>query len=269
MTELLVRVADIQRKATRAKAVERDERDDPFIARLQRFADFTAVDLNSLHAVLECEQRVKKRRELVLEGDVFGKLGFVKDGFAVRYKLLRNGKRQILSFLLPGDVVGLPGSFLDRAVHSVVAVTDMTLQMCALDALVALCCRRPKFGLALSWLAAQDAALYAERVIDIGRRRPMERLAHFLLETHARLAMVRRAGASAFELPVTQEMISDALRLSVPHLNRTLAQLRAERLIAVSERRIEIIDRPAMERLAQFQPISPARIPFSAEAEMH
>jgi CRP-like cAMP-binding protein len=106
-------------------------------------------------------------------------------------------------------------------------------------------------------------------VIDIGRRTPLERLAHFLLETHARLAMVRRAETSAFELPVTQEMISDALGLSVPHLNRTLAQLRAERMIAVCERRIEIIDRSAMERLAQFQPISPARIPIFEDAEMH
>ncbi len=269
MTELLVRVTDIARKARRAKTPPRDERDDPFIARLQSFADFTAADLSSLRAVLECEQRIKKRRDLVLEGDVFCKLGFVKDGFAVRYKLLRNGKRQILSFLLPGDIVGVPGSFLDRAVHSVVAVTEMTVQMCTLDAFVALCGRRPKFGLALSWLAAQDAALYAERVIDIGRRRPMERLAHFLLETHARLAMVRRAEASAFELPVTQEMISDALGLSVPHLNRTLAQLRAERMIAVHERRITILDRPALERLAQFQSVNPARIPLSADTEMH
>ncbi len=269
MTELLFRVADIKRKATRTKPAPAGRCDDPFVARLQSFADFTAADLNSLRALLDCEQRVKKRRDLVLEGDVFCKLGFVKDGFAVRYKLLRNGKRQILSFLLPGDVVGLPGSFLDRAVHSVVAVTDMVVEMCTVDAFAALCCRRPKFGLALSWLAAQDAALYAERVIDIGRRTPTERLAHFLLETHARLAAVGRAEISAFELPVTQEMISDALGLSVPHLNRTLAQLRAERLIAVNERRIAIIDRPAMERLAQFQAVRPARIPISAQAEMH
>jgi CRP-like cAMP-binding protein len=106
-------------------------------------------------------------------------------------------------------------------------------------------------------------------VIDIGRRTPVERLAHFLLETHARLALVRRAEASSFELPVTQEMISDALGLSVPHLNRTLAQLHAERLIALNEHCITIIDRPAMERLAQFQPLSPARIPISEQAEMH
>ena len=122
-----------------------------------------------------------------MDGYEFCKLCFVKDGFAARYKLLRNGKRQIVNFVLPGDIVGLPGSFLDRAANSVIAVTEMTLQVCSLEAFVALCYRRPKFGLVLSWLAAQEAANCVERVIDVGRRTPIERLAHLLLELHSRL----------------------------------------------------------------------------------
>ena len=57
--------------------------------------------------------------------------------------------------------------------------------------------------------------------------------------------------------------MSDALGLSVPHLNRTLGQLRAEGIIAVNERRVEFVDPEAIGRLAQFQPIKPARIPGS------
>jgi hypothetical protein len=78
-------------------------------------------------AVIETELTVKKGRDLVLDGYEFNKLCFVKDGFAARYKLLRNGKRQIVNFLLPGDVVGLPGSFFDRTACSVIAVTGMEL----------------------------------------------------------------------------------------------------------------------------------------------
>ena len=126
----------------------------------------------------------------MLDGYEFSKLCFVKEGFAARYKLLRNGKRQIVNFVLPGDIVGLPGSFLDRAANSVIAVSDMTLQICSLEAYVALCYRRPKFGLLLSWLAVQEAANYAEHIIDVGRRTPIERLAHLLLEMHSRLSMV-------------------------------------------------------------------------------
>jgi len=146
-----------------ARATKDIWRDDPFVTRLRNFVDLTLPDLQSLRAVIEVEQSVKKRRDLVHDGYEYCKLCFVKDGFAARYKLLRNGKRQIVDFVLPGDVVGLPGSFLDRAAHSVLAVSDMKLQVCSLEAFVALCFRRPKFGLALSWLAAQEAVNYAER----------------------------------------------------------------------------------------------------------
>jgi len=204
--------------------------DGPFTARPRNFVDLVLTDLPGIRRVVETEVTVKKRIDLVLDGYEFSKLCIVKDGFAARYKLLRNGKRQIVNFVLPGDVVGLPGSFLDRAANSVIAVSNMTLQICALEAFVALCYRRPKFGLILSWLAVQEAANYAERVIDIGRRTPIERLAHLLLEIHSRLAMVGLAEELSFDLPFTQEMMSDALGLSGPHLNRMLTKLRAEGL---------------------------------------
>lgn len=249
-------------KRHRARGAKKLWRNDPLATRFRHLIEFSRSDFEDLNGRIECEQSVPKRRDLVLDGYDFGKLCFVKDGFAARYKLLRNGKRQIVNFVLPGDIVGLPGSFLDRASCSVIAVTDMKLQVCALDAFVELCCERPKFGLVLGWLAAQEAAVYAEHIVNIGRRTPAQRLAHFLLETHARLAMVGRAETTAFDLPFTQEMMSDALGLSVPHLNRMMARLRAEGLIAVNERRVEFRDPRSIALLAQFQPIKSTRIPF-------
>lgn len=249
--------------ATRASGAIKDIwRRDPFVVRARSLVDLTLSDLQTLRRVIETEAKVKRRRDLVLEGYEFSKLYFIKEGFAARYKLLRNGKRQIVNFMLPGDVVGMPGSFLDRAANSVIAVSDMVLEICSLDAFVELCCRQPKFGLVLSWLAAQEAAHYAEHIIDVGRRTPIERLAHLLLEIHSRLTVVGLADEFAFNLPFTQEMMSDALGLSVPHLNRTLGQLRAEGLIALGERRVEILDRKALELIAQFQPIQLAPIPL-------
>ena len=248
-----------------ARATKDIWRGDPFIARVRNFADLNLPDLQSLRAVIETELTVKKRRDLVLDGYEFCKLCVVRDGFAARYKLLRNGKRQIVNFVLPGDVVGMPGSFLDRAANSVIAVTDVKLQICSLQSFVGLCYRRPKFGLVLSWLAVQDAANYVEHIIDVGRRTPIERLAHLLLELHSRLAMVGCAAESSFNLPFTQEMLSDALGLSAPHLNRMLTQLRAEGMIAVNEQRVEFIDLRAVQLLAQFQPVHPARIPVPDE----
>jgi CRP-like cAMP-binding protein len=265
MNDLSLRTVTARGSSRAAKDVWRN---DPFVARLKSLVDLTLPDLQSLRAVIDTEITVRKRRDLVLDGYAFSKLCFVKDGFAARYKLLRSGKRQIVDFVLPGDIVGLPGSFLDRAANSVIAVTEMTLQICSLEAFVALCYRQPKFGLVLSWIAAQEASHYAEHIVDTGRRTPSERLAHLLLELHSRLAVVGRAEGAGFDLPFTQEMMSDALGLSVPHLNRTLSLLRADGLIAVTDRRVEFIDPEAMRILAQFQPVHPARIPLPEEVRL-
>jgi CRP-like cAMP-binding protein len=266
VTNFSLQTADLQGRDRTLSDVWRDE---PFVQRLKNYIDLSSPELDSLRALIEAEQTVKKRRDLVLDGYEFCKLCFVKEGYAARYKLLRNGKRQIVTFVLPGDVVGLPGSFLDRAAQSVIAVTDMKLQVCSLDAFVGLCYRRPKFALALTWLAVQEAATYAEHIIDIGRRTPIERLAHFLLEIHSRLDMVGSAGESGFDLPFTQEMMSDALGLSVPHLNRMFARLRGEGMITVNERRVEFAEMKAIQLLAHFQPVKVARIPLPGEIKAY
>jgi CRP-like cAMP-binding protein len=239
---------------------------DPFVARLLQHVDLDADDLGSLAAIIDGELLVPRRRDLIVDGSEYRKLSFVKEGYAMRYKLLRNGKRQILNVVLPGDVVGVPGSFLERAVYSVTAITDVTLNLCTLDSYVQLCYRRPKFGLALTWIAVQEAATYAEHIIDVGRRTPIERLAHFLLELHARLHVVGRADQASFALPFSQEVMADVLGMSVPHLNRMMQRLRSEKLIAGSERQVEFLDVGAMQALAHYQPHILAPIPLPAPA---
>ena len=236
----------------------------PFTTRLLQHVDLDVADLADLDAVIDGELTIRKRRDLIVDGYEYRKLCFVSDGYAVRYKLLPNGKRQILNVVLPGDVVGLPGSFYERAVYSVTAVTDLRMQVCPLESYVQLCYRRPQFGLALSWIAVQEATIYAEHVIDVGRRTPIERLSHFLLQLHARLKAVGRAAEKRFTLPFSQEVIADVLGLSVPHLNRMMQQLRAEKLIANRERTLEFIDPAAMQALAHFQPL--ALVPLPARA---
>jgi CRP-like cAMP-binding protein len=233
----------------------------PFVTRLRRCIALTDHDLASLWGLVEAELTINKRRDLVVDGYEYRKLCFVEDGFAARYKLLRNGKRQIVSLILPGDIVGLPGSFLEKARYSVITLADMKLQVCSINAYVQLCYSRPQFGLALSWLAVQEAVICADRVIDTGRRTPTERLAHFLLEIHSRLSMVGRASRSSFDLPFSQEVMSDTLGLSVPHLNRTLAKLRADGLIAINGHHVEFVDIEALERLSHFQPLNLTPVP--------
>jgi CRP-like cAMP-binding protein len=233
----------------------------PFVVRVMQYVALSAADLKSLDAIIDGEITIRRRRDLVVDGYEYRKLGFVKEGYAMRYKLLRNGKRQILNVILPGDVVGLPGSFHDRALYSVTAISDLRMHVCVLDAYVRLCYQRPQFGLALSWIAVQEATTYAEHIIDVGRRTPIERLSHFLLELYARLRAVGYAEENRFTLPFSQEVMADVLGLSVPHLNRMMQQLRAEKLIADSERQVEFIDIESMQTLAHYQPLDLMPIP--------
>jgi CRP-like cAMP-binding protein len=222
----------------------------------------SAVDLGSLALILESERRVKKKDNLVIVGDEYRSLGFVKDGCAIRFKLLSSGKRQILNVILPGDVIGFPVSFFDRSIYSIVAVSDLVYNVCPLDLYARLCYEQPQFGLALSWLAAHEAAIYAEHIVDLGRRTTLERLAHFLLEVHARLLAVGRAEKTSFDLPFSQQVMADVLGLSVPHLNRVMQQLRAERWITSRARSLELSDVASLQALAQYQPLEPAPIPM-------
>jgi CRP-like cAMP-binding protein len=233
----------------------------PFVTRLERCIVLSDDDLGSLLRLIEGEVVVEKRRDVVVDGYEYRKLCFVEDGFAARYKLLRNGKRQIVNLVLPGDVVGLPSSFLEKAHYSVTAITDLKLQVTSINAYVELCYRRPQFALALSWLAMQEAISCAEHAISTGRRTPVERLAHFLLEVYWRLALVGLASKSRFDLPFSQEVMSDALGLSVPHLNRTLAKLRIDGLINLNGRCVEFPDIASLELLGQFQPLNLTRVP--------
>ena len=233
----------------------------PFVARLSQLVELKAAELKGLDDIIDGELVIRKRRDLVADGYEYRKLCFVKDGYAVRYKLLRNGKRQILNVIVPGDIIGLPGSFFERSFYSVTAITDLCMNVCGIDAYVQLCYRHPQFGLALSWMAVQEAATYAEHVIDVGRRTPIERLSHFLLELHARLRAVERAEKERFTLPFSQEVIADVLGLSVPHVNRMMQQLRGEKLIANRDRVIEFIDLDAIQTLAHYQPQALAPIP--------
>ena len=116
----------------------------------------------------------------------------------------------------------------------------MDLHYVPLDAFTALCLERANIATALLWFAAREAAIYAEHVIDTGRREPLERLAHFLLEMLTRLQAVGCASENSFEMPLSQEGIGDVVGLSAPHVNRMLAELKSEGLIAMNKHEVKI-----------------------------
>jgi CRP-like cAMP-binding protein len=234
----------------------------PFVIKLERSIRLDAADLAALEILLNRKVVAKKAKDIIVEGYEYQTLHIVESGFAIRYKLLHNGKRQIVNVILPGDIIGFPACFYEYAVFSVTAISSMSLHHVPLAAFTELCRRRANIATALIWFSAREAAIYAEHIIDAGRREPLERLAHFLLEMLTRLRAVGCASENSFVMPLSQEGIGDVLGLSGPHVNRMFAELKSEGLIAVRGHEVTILDRAALQILGEFRPAYLGRMPI-------
>ena len=100
----------------------------PFVQRLNGFVALGDDDLRCLDQLVEHDLRISKRTEMVHDGFQYAKLCVVETGFGSRYKVLPDGRCQIVNLILPGDVVGLQASFLEAASYSVAALSDNTIR---------------------------------------------------------------------------------------------------------------------------------------------
>lgn len=225
----------------------------PLAKKLAWFAGLSPDEVAALDALRPASRAVRRNREIVTEGRNYETLLILLEGSAIRYRVLRDGRRQVLNIVLPGDFIGFPGCFFESALYSVTALTDATVCSIPFSVLLGLFDSSPRLAAAIFWSFACETAIYAEHLIDVGRRSALERVAHFLLELLTRLQVVGLADERSYQMPLTQELIGDALGLSVPHVNRTLRQLRDDGLVALEDQRVVIRDIDALSTLADFE----------------
>ena len=237
----------------------------PLARKLAWFGDLSADDFEVLDALHTTTRLVRRNRDIVTEGRSYETMFVLLEGSAIRYRVLRDGRRQILNILLPGDFIGFPGCFFENALYAITALSDTVICPVPFAVLIGLFERRPRLAAMIFWSFACEAAIYAEHLIGVGRRSALERVAHFLLELLTRLRVVGLADENSYRMPLTQELIADALGLSVPHVNRTLRQLREDGLVTIGEQRVVINDIDALSMLADFETgyLSHFRIPAS------
>ncbi|HEX3863030.1 MAG TPA: Crp/Fnr family transcriptional regulator [Stellaceae bacterium] len=196
---------------------------------------------------------VRRGQEIISERKPCTALFIINEGVCIRYRVLRDGQRHILNIVLPGDFAGIPSCFFDSALYSVKTLTDAVVSPVPLHHLVKLFDTNPRLAAKLFWSFACEAAIYAEHVIAVGRRPALERIAHFLLELLTRLQAIGLANERSYHLPITQEILSDALGLSIPYVNRVLRQLRDDGLVNIKDHNIIIHDVDALASLADFE----------------
>lgn len=209
-----------------------------------------AVELLDLHSV---RRTVRPGQEIVSEGKRCSAIFLIIDGIAIRYRILRDGQRQILNFLFPGDFAGVTNCRFDSALFSIKTLTPATIAPIPLPRLMGLFDTHPRLAAKLFWVFACQAAIYAEHLITVGRRSAPERVAHLLLELLTRLQVIGLADERSYRLPLTQEMISDALGLSIPYVNRVLHQLRDAGLVRIRDRTVIIDNIEELSALADFE----------------
>jgi CRP-like cAMP-binding protein len=225
----------------------------PLTSRLARLVLLSPGEIAAL-ALLQAPTRpVSRNREIISVGRRYDGVFVLIDGAAIRYRVLHDGRRQVLNIVLPGDLIGFPASFFETALYSVTALSDANVSWIPFTGLFALFQNHPRLAATLFCSFSCEAAMYAEHLIDVGRRSARERVAHFLLELLTRLQAIGLADERSYRMPLTQELIGDALGLSVPHVNRTLRQLREDGLVGIDGPIVVIHDIEALAALADFE----------------
>ncbi len=194
----------------------------------------------------------KRGTELAHEGQTARRAFILHSGWACRYKDLREGGRQIISFPLPGDFMGLGNILLRSSDHSFAALTDVVVSPFSVPSLMGLFEKFPRVAAAILWAESRNAAMVIEHLVDVGRRSSVERVAHCLLELRQRLQLVGLASETEFECPLTQYDLADALGLSPIHVNRVLRQLRQQDLLILKSHRAIINNLAALTKLAGY-----------------
>ena len=191
-------------------------------------------------------------RTIVSDGGRPTECCLVIEGFCIRAKTTVSGQRQILSIHIAGEIPDLQSLHLHRMDHDLIAVTPSTLGFISHVSMRALTRANSNIAEVLWRDTLIDSAIFREWIVNVGQRPAASRLAHTVVELRRRLAITGRATGDTFEMPLTQEQISEALGITPVHANRIIRQLRDDGIVDISRGHVAVLDEAKLAELAQF-----------------
>lgn len=190
------------------------------------------------------------------DGSNRGRAFLIDEGWALTYKLLPDGSRQVIDIGIAGDIIGMRALLLRHNDLLATTTTSVILYEIERTVLENLYRDAPKVAAAILWGTSLEESLVVERLVDIGRRSAVERLAHFILELRHRLQLVGLDdGNLRFRCPLSQTVLADALGLTPIHLNRTIRQLRVMGAMRVHDGVVDIVDEAKLIDVAGYEPL--------------
>jgi CRP-like cAMP-binding protein len=226
----------------------------PFVRNFQRLGPITPAEQYRLDSLTAEEHRIAARRKLIDDGRRSHQVFIVKQGWVAEFKQLPDGGRQILSFRLPGEVIGIECLAYEMALHATATLTDCVVACVSRAAFEVLQRDHPRLMSALFLLTLRDRAILNGWLINLGRRAAFIRVTHLLLELTQRLQIRGIAGGPHIPLPLTQQDIADSTGLTTSYVNRIIQDLRQRGLVRLRDHILEILRPEELARLAGFKP---------------
>lgn len=219
--------------------------------------------LTYMQAFKDGEVRLDRGDILIDEGMEHDRLYTLLDGVLIRSRSLEDGRRQIVNFMFPGDLIGLQGAFDEASSHTIEALIDARLCRFKRGDFTNLISTHPSLAYDITWLAAKEETALEGHIVSLGQRNARERV------TFLAVWLIDRAQSTCLAddnnmipLPITQSQIADMLGLSLVHTNRTLRQLEREGMVEWKSRSIRVPDLAKAADYAQFDRDAEKRRPF-------
>ena len=176
-------------------------------------------------------RRLEAKEFLFAEGDPISHVYRIETGAIALYKVLADGRRQIMSFAYPGDIVGLGAD--EQHTINAQAVKPTRVRCLPIGSLRQCAASDPSLGFALYEAMAKELAATRDLMLTTGQRSAMERVASFLL-AFSRRNQRQGKDAAVFELPMTRTDIGDFLGLTIETVSRTFTKLKLMHLIELT-----------------------------------
>jgi len=197
---------------------------------------------------------ISANRPIVKENERCPQIYLVESGWIFRSRGLASGRRQIVNYALPGDILCADSVLFKASSFDLTARTAASLIRIDTPQGSELFDRHPGLAAAIAWTMGQEDSILAERVVSLGRRDSLEKLAHALCELEARLSAIGLMRGRTIELPLNQEDFADVLGISVIHVNRTFRRLSEEKIAEYRKGAIDLLDRARLAEIGSFDP---------------